>query len=160
MPPPAPSSARFLLVLLCAATATTCSASPQQGLAEARRLQDSGHAEEAMKLVDSVLAKQPDLFEARLLKATITGAQPGREEEALAALRQLAQAEPRRTGVHRAMGVILARAGKFGPAVNQFEKELQIDPEDTQTLTELGVYYFRTGQFDQAEDRLRRATAN
>ena len=154
------SCARVLLVLLCAATATTCRADPQQRLAEARRLQDTGHADEAMKIVDSVLLKQPDLFDAQLLKATLTGAQPGREEEALGALRQLAQKEPRRTGVHRAMGVILARGGKLGPAVNQFEKELALDPDDTQTLTELGIYYFRTGQFDQAEDRLERATAN
>jgi len=153
---------RALLVLLCAAAVATaaCRADPERDLAEARRLQEKGHAEEALKIVDTVLAKQPDLFDARLLKAALVGAVPGREEEGLGMLRQLAQAAPRRTGVHRAMGVILARSGKFGPAVNQFEKELAIDPDDTQTLTELGMYYFRTGQFDQAEDRLRRATAN
>src|SRR5262249_5985645 len=119
-----------------------------------------GRADDALKIVDKVLAKQPDLFDARLLKVTLLGAQPGHEEEALGSLRQLAQAEPKRTGIHRAMGVILARTGRFGPAVNQFEKELAIDPDDTQTLTELGMFYLKTAQFDQAEDRLKRATAN
>ncbi|HYV18581.1 MAG TPA: tetratricopeptide repeat protein [Verrucomicrobiae bacterium] len=148
--------------VLCAAfmIVTGCRADPARELAEARRLQDTGHADQAMQRVDAVLAKQPALFDARLAKASLVGALPGREEEALGMLRQLAQAEPRRTGVHRAMGIILARSGKFGPAVNQFEKELQIVPDDTLTLTELGMYYLRTGQWEQAEDRLRRATSN
>jgi tetratricopeptide (TPR) repeat protein len=157
-----PPDARTLFVVLCAATVTVsaCRADPARHLAEARHLQETGHADQALKLVDTVLAKEPALFDARLLKASIVGALPGRDEEALGMLRQLAQAEPRRKGVHRAMGIILARSGKFGPAVNQFEKELQIDPDDTLTLTELGMYYLRTGQWEQAEDRLRRATAD
>jgi tetratricopeptide (TPR) repeat protein len=157
---PLPLRGRALAAVLCAATLTACRADPARELMEARHLQDKGHADQALQLVDAVLAKEPALFEARLLKASIVGALPGRDEEALGMLRQLAQAEPRRKGVHRAMGIILARSGKFGPAVNQFEKELQIDPNDTLTLTELGMYYLRTGQWEQAEDRLRRATAN
>jgi Flp pilus assembly protein TadD len=154
-----PPASRALLVLLCAAAiaATACQADPVKQLAEARRLQDTNHPDEAMQIVDGVLAKDPALFDARLLKATLVGAVPGREEEALGMLRQLAQAEPRKTGVHRAMGVILARTGKFGPAVNQFEKELARNPADAETLTDLGLFYLQTGQIEQAADRLQRA---
>jgi tetratricopeptide (TPR) repeat protein len=161
-PAPPGSRVRTLVVVLCttAVAITACRADPAKDLAEARRLQEHGQAEQALKIVEAVLAKDPGLFDARLLQASLVGALPGRDEEALAMLRQLAQAEPRRTGVHRAMGIILARSGKFGPAVNQFEKELAIDPDDTQTLTEIGMYYLRTGQWEQAEDRLRRATAD
>jgi len=151
---------RAAIVALGAAAAIACSETPEHALAEARRLQDAGRSEAAMKKVDTLLEKNPGLFEARLYRAVLVGAQTGREEEGLSALRQLAQAEPRRTGVHRAMGQILARTGRFAQAVNQFEKELAIDPADTETLTDLGLFYFQTGQTDQAEDRLRRATAD
>jgi Flp pilus assembly protein TadD len=158
MLPPPSRATRAALVAFCAAALLACSETPEHALAEARRLQDEGKTEAAMRKVDGVLEAHPGLFEARLLKAVIVGTQAGREEEALGALRQLAQAEPRRTGVHRAMGTILARTSRFAPAVNQFEKELAIAPDDADTLTDLGIFYFKTGQMDQAEDRLRRAT--
>jgi tetratricopeptide (TPR) repeat protein len=57
------------------------------------------------------------------------------------------------------MALILARAGRHGAAVNQFEKELAQHPDDVDTLTDLGVFYFQTAQPDQAADRLRRAAS-
>ena len=150
---------RVAVAVALSAVVLACSETPEAALAEARHLQEEGRAEAAIQKVDALLEKEPGLFEARLFRATLLGAQPGREEEALGALRQLAQAEPQRTGVHRAMAQILARTGRFPQAVNQFEKELAIDPGDADTLTDLGVYYFRTGQIEQAEDRLRRAIA-
>lgn len=158
LPPPCRAPRAALLAL--AAALLACSETPEHALDEARALQKNGKAEAALRKVDGLLEKQPDHFEARLYRAVLVGAQPGHEEEALATLRQLAQAEPRRTGVHRAMAQILARTGRFAQAVNQFEKELAIDPSDRETLTDLGIFYVQTGQMDQAEDRLRRATAD
>jgi len=57
------------------------------------------------------------------------------------------------------MAEILARGAHHAQAVNQFEKELSLAPDDRDTLTDLGVFYLQTGQIDQAADRLRRATA-
>ena len=156
---PPPSRAPRAAIVALAAVWLACSETPEHALEEARTLQRNGKPEAAMRKVDALLEKQPARFEARLYRAVLVGAQAGHEEEALASLRQLAQAEPRRAGVHRAMAQILARTGRFAQAVNQFEKELAIDPSDRETLTDLGIFYVQTGQMDQAEDRLGRATA-
>ena len=125
---------------------------------QALALHASGRDEDALKPITAALAKTPASLDAKVLHGTILGAL-GREEEGLAELRQVAQADPRRGGVHRAMALILARAGRHGPAVNQFEKELAQNPDDVDTLTDLGVFYFQTAQPDQAADRLRRAAS-
>jgi tetratricopeptide (TPR) repeat protein len=125
---------------------------------QALALHAAGHDEDALKPITAALARAPASLDTKVLHGTILGA-VGREEEGLAELRQVAQADPKRGGVHRAMALILARAGRHGPAVNQFEKELAQNPDDVDTLTDLGVFYFQTAQPDQAADRLRRAAS-
>jgi Flp pilus assembly protein TadD len=154
---PSLAAAALLTVSACLAV-SACGASPRAALDRAQKLHDSGREDEALKVVDAILAADPGDADARLLRSRIQ-AQSGHEEEALAALRQLAAAEPRRRGVHRAMAEILARGGHSPQAVNQFEKELALVPDDRDTLTDLGLFYLQTGQIDQAADRLRRATA-
>ena len=125
---------------------------------QALALHAAGRDEEALAPITATLARTPASLDAKVLHGTILGVL-GREEEGLAELRQVAQADPKRGGVHRAMALILARAGRHGAAVNQFEKELAQNPDDVETLTDLGVFYFQTAQPDQAADRLRRAAS-
>jgi tetratricopeptide (TPR) repeat protein len=124
----------------------------------ATALFDAGRLDQALGRAEKVLALDPTNGAARVLHARVLGAL-GREQEALFELRQVAAAEPRRIGVHRAMAGILARSGHNGAAVNQYEKELALSPDDAETLTDLGVFYLTTQQMEQAEDRLRRAAA-
>jgi Flp pilus assembly protein TadD len=123
---------------------------------QALALHAAGRDQDALQAVDAALAGAPASLDARILHGVVLGAL-GREEEGLADLRQVAQADPKRPGVHRAMALILARAGRHGAAVNQFEKELAQNPDDVDTLTDLGIFYFQTAQPEQAADRLRRA---
>ena len=57
------------------------------------------------------------------------------------------------------MGRIHAGAGRPQRAINQFEKELAINPADGVALTSVGAIYFNSGQLSIAADRLRRAVA-
>src|SRR6185503_9230021 len=83
----------------------------------------------------------------------------GRDEEALPELRLAVASDPNREGVHRRMGAIHARAGRLQQAVNQFEKELQVNPKDAETLTEVGIFDLQTGQITEAAERLESAVA-
>jgi tetratricopeptide (TPR) repeat protein len=123
----------------------------------AQALHASGHDDEALRQVTAALAADPSSLDAKVLRGTVLGAL-GRDEEGLAELRQVVQADQKRAGVHRAMALIHAAAGRHGQAVNQFEKELAQTPDDVETLTDLGVFYLQTAQYEQAADRLRRAT--
>ena len=123
---------------------------------QAEALHDAGKDDEALDRLTAALLAKPDLTDARVLRGVVLGVL-GRDKEALADLRQVAATQPERPGVHRAMGIIHARASRFGPAVNQFEKELARNPSDAETLTDLGLFYLQTGQIEQAADRLQRA---
>jgi len=122
----------------------------------ARAEQAAGNPEAAIIAVASAVQADPTSLDARLLRGTILG-DLGREEEALAELRQVIAGSPARPGVHRTMGLIHARAGRQQRASNQFEKELAINPADAIALTESGILYLSRGELPQAAERLERA---
>ena len=122
----------------------------------AAALHEGGHDIDALMPIAAAIDADPDSVDARHLRAAILVAL-NRDEEALALLRRIVVAAPRRPGVHRLMGTVHARAGGFERAVNQFEKELAINPADAETLTELGVFYLRAGRIEDAASRLERA---
>ena len=126
--------------------------------ARAEALHAAGKDTEALADTLAALLAKPDFAEAQLLHGVLQAA-TGREQEGLRTLRQMVAADPKRAGVHRAMAIIHAKAGRFGPAVAQFELELAIHPNDAETLTDVGVFYLQTGQMENAADRLARAVA-
>jgi len=49
------------------------------------------------------------------------------------------------------------RPGRLEQTVNQFEKELTVNPTDADTLADIGIYLFEAGKIDDASARLERA---
>ncbi len=124
----------------------------------AEALHAAGKDEEALADTSAALQAQPELFDAQVLHGVLQAA-TGHEQEGLATLRRMVATDPNRAGVHRAMAIIQAKAGRLGPAVAQFELELKNHPNDAETLTDVGVFYLQTGQMENAADRLGRAAA-
>jgi tetratricopeptide (TPR) repeat protein len=122
----------------------------------ARAEQAAGNPEAAIIAVASAVQADPASLDARLLRGMILG-DLGRDQEALAELRQVIAGAPARPGVHRTMGLIHARAGRQQRASNQFDKELEINPADAIALTESGILHLSRGELAQAADRLEQA---
>ena len=122
----------------------------------AAALHEDDHDLDALTPIAAAINADPNSVDARHLRAAIL-VDLNRDKEALGLLRRIVVAAPRRPGVHRLMGTVHARAGGFERAVNQFEKELIVNPADAETLTELGVFYLRAGRIEDAASRLERA---
>lgn len=58
---------------------------------------------------------------------------------------------------HLKRGNELSRAGKFEEAVVEYEQALEIEPENVDLLSNLGVAYYNLGQLDKAIDHYSRA---
>lgn len=58
---------------------------------------------------------------------------------------------------HLKRGNELSRAGKFEEAAVEYEKALEIEPENVDLLSNLGVVYYNLGQLDKAIDHYSQA---
>ncbi|HEU0186138.1 MAG TPA: tetratricopeptide repeat protein, partial [Blastocatellia bacterium] len=76
-----------------------------------------------------------------------SGVQPGSEEdkEAISALEKSIQLDPRLPQSHALLGKILLRRGEVARAAEQFEKALELDPEDMTTAYQLAQALQRMG---------------
>jgi tetratricopeptide (TPR) repeat protein len=149
---------------------------PIDEYAEGKRLMHERKWVEAVVLLRSALKKTPHSapIETDLAKAL---AYSGRKEEALAVLSQMIN---RKTGaaqkelilrarvlsrlfltnttfqIHQD-GVNLVLIGKYRAAREKFEKAIEVDPANVETLTRLGQCLVLDGDMDSAAERLRMA---
>lgn len=72
--------------------------------------------------------------------------------------REALQAKPDALGIHYALGSDLARLGRNDEAVQEFKKELEINPDDWQALWKLGVHTLHTDP-QKAREHLERAVS-
>jgi tetratricopeptide (TPR) repeat protein len=112
--------------------------------------------EDALAEAASAIEINPASLDARLLRADVLVAL-GRDDEALPELRLVGLNDPSRAGIHRRIAQIQARAGRVDLMLVQYEKELAINPQDAETLTDIGVHFYQSGRLDEASERLERA---
>jgi tetratricopeptide (TPR) repeat protein len=79
-------------------------------------------------------------------------------EQAEQAFRQVLQLDPNNSQTLNYLGYMLAdRNTHLEEALNLIKKALELDPQNGAYLDSLGWAYFRLGNYDQAEENLRRA---
>jgi Flp pilus assembly protein TadD len=83
----------------------------------------------------------------------------GRNDEAAAQLKTLAQSNPELGGVHANLGLLYRQAGKLPEAVAALEKAVQASPKQPVFHNQLGITYRQHGQFVKARDAYERAIA-
>jgi len=80
-------------------------------------------------------------------------------DDALRALRAIAQANPDLGGPHANLGVIYRQAGKLNESVSELEQAVKINPSQPIYFNQLGVTYRQLGKFDKARDAYEKAIA-
>ena len=98
----------------------------------------SGDFQAAADHLKIVLQKLPWYSEARLALGHVL-AKARRNEEALAAYREVLRARPEDHAAHNGMGVVLARQEKFDLATDHFNEALRIKPGDKEALEGLQI---------------------
>lgn len=128
-------------------------------VAEAQLLRDAKAYGEAFELLGKALEKlpnYPDLLYDRAMVAERLGKIDILEQD----LRKLIQIKPDYAHAYNALGYTLAdRSERLEEARQLIEKALELSPGDFFVMDSLGWVHFRMGQFDKAEDILRRAYA-
>jgi Flp pilus assembly protein TadD len=81
----------------------------------------------------------------------------GRLNEAIAELSLAASLDPRLTEAHSLLGVAFDRKGMSERARESYEQAVKTEPEDAQTLNNLGYSLYLNGNYRAAVDRLKRA---
>lgn len=113
--------------------------------------------EDAMRLYDDALAREPDhsdLLYARALLAE----ELGRLDQAEADLRRLIELEPDNAHALNALGYTLAdRTQRYDEALALVQRAIALAPDEPAIIDSLGWVYYRMGDHDQALKYLRQA---
>jgi tetratricopeptide (TPR) repeat protein len=145
--------ALFLLVLLL----PTLSAYPQAAnpstpppTAEAQKLLDAGHLEEALKTLDTLAQHQPEPAGVERLRGMALYEQ-GKIQLAAASFERAIAQDPSDREAMQMQGVVLFRSGKPADAIPLLEKaHLSIPRTNIDTNYVLGLCYLDTRRYDDA----------
>jgi len=83
----------------------------------------------------------------------------GRNDEAAAQLKALAQSNPELGGVHANLGLLYRQAGKLPESAAALEKAVQASPQQAVFHNQLGITYRQQGQFNKAREAYEKAIA-
>lgn len=111
--------------------------------------------ERALPYLEAALRDKPD-DERLVLVLADTYIRLEREDEALDLLEPLQNSFDRNGTYWYNLGVLRARAGNQAGAQDAYERAEKIDPNDEAVLRNLGLIYFRKGQYADAEVRFRK----
>ncbi|WP_305968672.1 MULTISPECIES: tetratricopeptide repeat-containing sulfotransferase family protein [unclassified Mameliella] len=116
----------------------------------------SGDAEAGMKLLEDVVAHQPDDAAVLVDLGTLL-AQSGRMEEARAHFETAAEAAPNYALAHANLGAALVMAQEYARAIPRLERAIALDGSVLDLHLNLAQAHVRTGNFQQSVDALFRA---
>lgn len=111
---------------------------------------------EAIEALQAALARGVER-EALRRQLALALTENGRGAEAAAVLAPLADSEDPAT--QNALGLSLADAGRFEPALAAFERARRVAPDDPKTFENLGIVRLRMGRLPEAKAQLERALA-
>ena len=126
---------------------------------EAQLLRDAGQFDEAYRVLNQALEKQPEeidlLYETAMMADKI--GKPGVFEELM---RKLIGIKPDYAQAYNALGYgMLERNESIPEAMGLVEKALQLAPNDPSIMDSVGWGYYRSGKLDESVKMLRRAYA-
>lgn len=118
-------------------------------------------SEMGMRAAQELAAKDPISFQARRLQAESLESQ-GKNEEAAAIYNKILEENSKIPGIHYRLGqILLAEAGESGPtdkAKVEFQKELEVEPNNASAEFILGELARRQGQWNDAIPHFTRAS--
>lgn len=134
-------------------------AQSQLVVSEAQLLRDAGRDEEALVLLDQVLAKQPNQAEV-LYDAALLAEKLGRMAIVESNLRRVIELRPDSAHAYNALGYSFADRGiRLDEARQLITKALELAPEDPFIMDSMGWVLFRQGDIQGALGFLQRAYA-
>jgi tetratricopeptide (TPR) repeat protein len=90
-------------------------------------------------------------------ESALSALRDGRSAEAEKALLALSEQNPTFSGPHANLGIIYFHANKMEQAKSEFQKALQLNPENVVCLNHLGIISRNEGKFKQAYDYYEKA---
>lgn len=118
-------------------------------------------SEMGMRAAQELAAKDPTSFQARRLQAESLESQ-GKNDEAAAIYNKILDENPKTPGIHYRLGqIFLAEAGESGStdkAKVEFQKELEVEPNNASAEFILGELARRQGQWAEAIPHFTRAS--
>jgi tetratricopeptide (TPR) repeat protein len=117
------------------------------------RIQE-GNSADGEEVLRRALALDPDLAKTHYFLGTVLKTQ-GRYDEAVVHLREAVVRYPRDRVVRNQLGRVLFLQRKYGEAIAEFQRVLDVDPEDLQAHYNLMLAHQGLGN-DQAAERARR----
>jgi tetratricopeptide (TPR) repeat protein len=131
----------------------------QLAMVEAQLLREANQFDEAYKVLNQALEKQPDnidlLYETAMMADKI-----GKPDVFEILMRKLIKIKPDHAQAYNALGYgMLERNERIPEAMQLVEKALQLDPDDAAIMDSVGWGYYRSGKLDESVKMLRRAYA-
>lgn len=117
----------------------------------AAQLQDY---DEALALLDEVLATDPTLYEVLIIKSRILSAQ-GENEEATALIKQVVDEYPENNALRLQYARMLVEQRDLDAATQQYVLLYEKQPEDGEVALSLALLYIETKQLDEAVEVLK-----
>lgn len=126
-------------------------------LERARQLTSKRDFEGAQSLIDSVIAKSPDSYEAWKLKGDIYGIAQGKASEAREAYQKAIALKPDFLAAQGALIMVLLQQTDFGEATAQLEKMKALAPNHPQTQYLAALIAYQKKDFKDASEQVQAA---
>ncbi len=128
----------------------------QQKLERAIIFHDMGKKEEAIHLLEQVITENKNFSAAYIYLAHIYYSL-NRAEQALAVLQEALKVNPSDHSLASAYGLHLVRERRYQEAIKILEQAIRLYDEDPETWDQLGIAFWRLGDFDRAEFAYKKA---
>jgi arylsulfatase A-like enzyme/Tfp pilus assembly protein PilF len=112
--------------------------------------------DDSLKLLDEVIAEDPNIMEARQVRANIY-LELDRPEEAIAECKEALKTDEEYEGAIFTMAQAYERLKKYDEAIAGYTRVMQLDPRDPKPYVNLGEIYCDTKDFDKAIVNLEKA---
>lgn len=112
--------------------------------------------DDSLKLLDEVIAQDPNIMEARQVRANIY-LELDRPEEAIAECKEALKTDEEYEGAIFTMAQAYERLKKYDEAIAGYTRVMQLDPRDPKPYVNLGEIYCETKDFDKAIVNLEKA---
>ena len=128
----------------------------QTMLAEAARLHQAGHLDQAARLYQNVLAVEPGNADGLHLLGLLAY-QTGQAETAVGLIRKAIAVNGREASFHFHLARALKALGRLDEAASSYRRALSLKPNDADSYNNLGNVLAEAGKFDEAVSAYRRA---
>jgi tetratricopeptide (TPR) repeat protein len=131
----------------------------QLAMAEAQLLREANQFDEAYKVLNKALEKQPDQIDL-LYETAMMADKIGKPDVFEQLMRKVIKIKPDHAQAYNALGYgLLERNERIPEAMQLVEKALQLAPDDAAIMDSVGWGYYRSGKLDESIKMLRRAYA-